>query len=535
MSPADELGEEPTGIAIIGLAGRFPGSPDLEAFWRNLRDGVEGISFFSTAELTASGIAPELAADPAYVPARGIVDDVDLFDAEFFDFSPREAEITDPQHRLILECAWEALENAGYDPARSAGLIGTFAGIGVNRYAQAQLFSASFNFSVHDLELHLANDKDHLATRVAYKLDLRGPALTVQTACSSSLVAVHLACQSLLCGECDMALAGGVWIAVPQRCGYLWAPESIMSPDGRCRAFDAGACGTVSGNGLGIVVLKRLGEALADGDRVRAVVKGSAINNDGAARVGYTAPGLGGQAAVIREAQAVAGVDPATITYVEAHGTGTALGDPIEVAALARAFGPSAKRASCAIGSVKTNVGHLGVAAGVTGLIKTVLAIEHGEIPPSLHFHEPNPEIDFAATPFFVNTQLRPWPRGDTPRRAGVSSFGMGGTNAHVVIEEAPAVPAPVSSARPEHLLVLSARTATALAASTVRLRDHLAAHPDPELADAAFTLQVGRQAFEHRRAVVCRDVDDAIDVLGGGQPERLLTRRADPGERLPA
>ncbi|MSP59688.1 MAG: acyltransferase domain-containing protein [Myxococcales bacterium] len=512
-------------VAVIGLAGRFPGAADVEEFWRNLAGGVESITRFSDDQLAAAGVDQALRRNPRYVAARGVLADPDCFDAAFFGMSPREAEVTDPQHRLFLECAWEVLERAGYDPARASGAIGLFAGAGNDGYLVHHLVpNRALMESIGGLAALLGNEKDHLTTRVAYKLGLRGPAITVQTACSTSLVAIHLACQSLLSYQCDLALAGGVSIGFPIGTGYLHQDGHILSPDGHCRAFDARAQGTVAGDAVGLVAIKRLSEAVADRDHVHAVIRGSAVNNDGSHKVGYTAPSIDGQAEVIALAQAVAGVDPSTIGYLEAHGTGTALGDPIEIAALTQAFRRgTARRGFCAIGSIKSNVGHLNTAAGVASLIKTALSLEHRQLPPTLHFTAPNPEIDFAASPFRVNTVLRPWPASEAPRRAGVSSFGFGGTNAHAVLEEAP-LALPTASSRPFHLLVLSARSAPALDAATARLRDHLAANPTADLADAAFTLQVGRRAFEHRRAVACRDVADAVGALD----RRSLTARSD-------
>ncbi|HEY8411527.1 MAG TPA: type I polyketide synthase, partial [Pyrinomonadaceae bacterium] len=387
--------------------------------------------------------------------------------------------------------------------------------------------------SVGGFQTKLLNDKDFLTTRVSYKLGLKGPSLTVQTACSTSLVAVHLACQSLLNGECSMALAGGVTIVLPQRMGYLPQDGGLTSPDGHCRPFDARAAGIVGGSGAGLVLLKRLSDALADGDSIRAVIKGSAINNDGSLKVGYTAPSIEGQAAVIVEAQAIAGVDPGSISYIEAHGTATTLGDPIEIAALTQAFRARTNaRQFCAIGSVKSNIGHLDTAAGVAGLIKTVLALEHEELPPSLNYEQPNPEIDFAQSPFYVNAQLREWPRREgEPRRAGVSSFGMGGTNAHVVLEEAPAV-VREKTADDWQVLLLSARSASSLAAAKQKLATHLADHPEQELADVAYTLQVGRHDFAHRAAVVCRSAADAAAALQSDDPRVLLQSVCEPAER---
>ncbi|HET9359965.1 MAG TPA: type I polyketide synthase, partial [Vicinamibacterales bacterium] len=483
-----------TEIAVIGMAGRFPGAANAAEFWRNLANGVESISFFSKEELLSEGVSGDLIADPAYVGARGVIRDAEWFDAGFFGFAPRQAEVMDPQHRLFMECVWEVLESGGYDPQRYPGAIGVYAGASMSSYLLENLISnRNARGSSGGFETVIANDKDFLATGVSYRLNLKGPSITVQSSCSTSLVAVHVACQSLLNGECDMALAGGVSIVFPQKSGYVYREGGTRSPDGHCRAFDAKAGGMVSGSGVGVVLLKRLDRALEDGDHIRAVIRGSAVNNDGNLKVGYTAPSVEGQSAVIREAQAVAGVDPATITYVEAHGTGTRLGDPCEISALTQAFhaGTDRKR-FCAIGSVKTNIGHLDVAAGVAGLIKTVLALENRRIPASLHFERPNPEIDFDSTPFFVNDTLAEWPEGPTPRRAGVSSFGIGGTNAHVVLEEAPQLEsAPDSRAR--HLVVLSAKSAVALARATSNLADHLRASSETSLADVAHTLQVGR------------------------------------------
>jgi acyl transferase domain-containing protein/acyl carrier protein len=511
-----------TEIAIIGMRCRFPDAADPDQFWCNLSGGVESLRAFSDQELTAAGVDPELLKHPQYVKSGYVLDDVEMFDAAFFGLSPKDAEIMDPQHRLFLECAWEALESAGYDPERYDGSIGVYAGAFISTYLLNLYSHPELIASVGELMIRHGNDKDYLATRVSYKLNLQGPSLTVQTSCSTSLVAVHLACQSLLNAECDMALAGGISISFPQGVGYLHHKGDILSPDGHCRAFDAGAQGTIFSPGMGIVVLKRLSDALADGDTIYALIKGSAINNDGAHKVGYTAPSVRGQARVISEALALAQVDPATIGYVEAHGTATPLGDPIEIAALTQAFRARTDAVGyCAIGSVKTNVGHLSIAAGVGGLIKAVLALRHRQMPPSLHFSAPNPAIDFANSPFFVNTTLRAWPAGPTPRRAGVSSFGMGGTNAHVVLEEAPQ-PRPSTPSRPWQLLVLSAASEAALERMTDRLAEALDGQPDLCLADVAYTLQVGRREQQHRRMLVCRDLPDAVQALAQRDPRRV-------------
>jgi acyl transferase domain-containing protein len=512
------------GIAIIGMAVRFPGADSVEAFWRNLRGGVESITFFSDEELRAAGIDPATLADPRYVKANGALAGADQLDAAFFGLTPREAEIMDPQHRVLLELAWEAMERAGYDAAAMSGRVGVFAGAGLSTYLLRNLApNRALVESAGELPLLLGNNKDFAPTRISYKLNLRGPSVSVNTACSTSLVATHLAGQSLLDFHCDLALAGGVSVQVPQVQGYLHAEGGIGSPDGHCRAFDAQARGTVSGNGAGLVVLKRLADALADGDTIHAVIRGSAVNNDGAEKIGFTAPSVSGQSEVIAEAQAVAGVTPREISYIEAHGTGTELGDPIEVAALTRVFaGSGAAPGSCALGSVKTNFGHLDEAAGIAGLVKTVLALGHAELPPSLHFTTPNPQIDFAAGPFRVNAQLAPWPAAPgAPRRAGVSSFGIGGTNAHVIVEEAPAR-VPGDAGRAWQLLVWSARTPTALATMTEKLRAELSAPREPGLPDAAYTLAVGRRAFAHRRFAVVRagaEVGAGLAAAVRGQP----------------
>jgi acyl transferase domain-containing protein/acyl carrier protein len=520
-------------IAIIGMSGCFPGARNIDEFWCNLRDGVESISFFSDEELASSGIGPAVLSDPNYVKARGVLEDAELFDASFFGFTPREAETMDPQHRLFLECALQALENAGYDAERYNGSTGVYAGVSISSYLLHNLHSnRDLMGLIGRLQSRIGNDKDHLATLVSYKLNLQGPSVAVQTACSTSLVAVHLACQSLLSGECDVALAGGVSISFPQKAGRVYQEGGIDSPDGHCRAFDATAQGTVFGDGVGIVVLKRFQDALADGDCIHAVIKGSAINNDGSSKVGYTAPSVDGQARVIARALAMAEVDAETVSYIEAHGTGTALGDPIEIAALTQAFRASPdKKGFCAIGSVKTNVGHLNAAAGVVGLIKTVLALKHKMIPPSLHFEQPNPQIDFANSPFYVNRKLSDWQAGKLLRRAGVSSFGIGGTNAHVVLEEAP--PHVTSErSRPWQVLVLSAKTPTALETATANLAEHLKQDPEVNLADVAYTLQVGRGVFSHRRMLVCHDLQDALATLETRDPQRVFTEVRESRDR---
>jgi 3-oxoacyl-(acyl-carrier-protein) synthase/thioesterase domain-containing protein/aryl carrier-like protein len=501
-------------IAVIGMAGRFPGARDVSELWSNLRRGVESVRWFSDEELLAAGEAEEALRDPAYVKARPVLQGFDEYDAAFFGHSPRDAAVMDPQHRIFFEAAWEALESAGYGGARP-GPVGVFAACGMNAYLLHHLMkSREVMDSRSERQVrHLANDMNFLATRVSYELDLRGPSMNVQTACSSALVAVHVAAQSLLAGECDLALAGGTAISLPQDRGYFYEEGDVLSPDGRTRAFDARARGTLFGSGAGCVVLKRLADALAGGDEVLAVLLGSAINNDGSAKIGYLAPSAEGQARVVAEALAIAGVGPETISYVEAHGTGTLVGDAIEVDALTRAFqAGTVRRGSCAIGSVKPNIGHLGEAAGIAGLIKAVLALRHRELPPSLGYEAPNPAIDFPSTPFHVETELRAW-QTDGPRRAGVTALGAGGTNAHVILEEAPP-PAPSGRSRSAELLVISAKTETALDAAANNLARHLREHPEQALADVAYTLQLGRQAFAHRRAIVCRDREGAVAAL---------------------
>ncbi|MFN8060156.1 MAG: SDR family NAD(P)-dependent oxidoreductase [Vicinamibacterales bacterium] len=523
----DEIGA--TDIAIVGMACRFPGANDIETYWRNVRDGVESIVDLSRAELDAAGVDPAQLRHPNYVRRSAILDDMEGFDAGFFGFSPKDAAIMDPQHRHFLEVAWEALESAGHPPETFTGAIGVYAGCGMGAYMMYNLIPNRHLMSTVGLFLvrHTGNDKDFLATRVSYSFDLKGPSVNVQTACSTSLVAIHMASQSLLSNECDMALAGGVTIELPHRVGYVYQEGEILSHDGRCRAFDAASTGTVFGSGAGVVVLRRLQDAIDDGDTIFAVIKGSAINNDGSSKVGYLAPSVDGQAQAIAEAQALAGVTPDTITYVETHGTGTQVGDPIEVTALTQAFRRgTARNQFCGIGSVKTNIGHTDTAAGIASFIKVVQALSHRQLPPSLHFTSPNPLIDFASSPFYVNATLRSWDVDGFPRRAGVSSLGVGGTNAHVVVQEAPR-----RRALPDvdgwHLLVLSARTPTALDAASDRLADHLSAGRSDRLADVAFTLQTGRHAFAHRRVLVCKTADDARQALEERDPKRVFTHTA--------
>ena len=519
-------------VAIIGMSGRFPGAKNIAEFWQNLRDGVESISFFSAAELSAAGIDPSVLDNSAYVPAGSVLEETDYFDAPFFGYSPREAESLDPQQRMFLETAWHALEDAGYEPETYPGAIGVYAGCAISTYLDHLHSNPAFLALFGYLQVYIGNEKDYLATRVSYKLNLKGPSFNVQTACSTSLLAVAVASDALLSRQCDMALAGGVCVRVPQKAGYYFEPGGIFSPDGHCRVFDERAQGVVFGNGAGVVVLKRLSDALADGDTIDAVVRGWAVNNDGSAKASYTAPGLEGQADVITRAQRRAGVEPGSIGYVEAHGTGTLLGDPIEIAALTQAFRAKTKKKSfCAIGSVKSNVGHLDPAAGVASLVKTVLALQHKEIPASLNCETPNPRIDFANSPFYVNTRLSEWKAKKQPRRAGVSGFGIGGTNVHLVLEEAPARVA-TESPWPHQLLVLSARSNSAVEATASNLAEHLFRNPGLGPSDIAYTCQVGRRAFNHRCALVYQDVEDLLEALISKDPKRVLMAAEVPKRR---
>jgi acyl transferase domain-containing protein len=522
----ESISSPPGGIAVVGMVGRFPGARDLDTYWRIIREGAETLTFFSDDQLIAAGFDPQVVGNSAYVKARGVIEEIDLFDASFFGYSHREALLMDPQQRLFLQLSWEALEAAGCDPRSYRGLIGVYGGATSSSY-QPILYSNPDGLGGADgLSIALGNELPFLTTRVSYKLDLKGPSCPVQTACSTSLVAVHLACQGLLNAECDMALAGGVSLRLPQEAGYFYQDESILSPDGHCRSFDANAAGTVFSNGAGIVVLKRVEDALADGDTIYAVIRGSAINNDGSRRASFTAPGVTGQSQVIADALASAEVDPETINYIEAHGTATSLGDSIEIQALTKAFGTQ-KRGYCAIGSVKANIGHLDTAAGVAGLIKTILALRHKQLPPTAHFTKANPDIHFETTPFYVNDRLREWKQPeDGPRRAGVSSFGFGGTNAHVVVEEAPSV-GPTGPSRGWQLLTLSAETPDALEKVTSNLADHFSRR-QADFADAAYTLKVGRRPFKHRRVAVCRSAEDAARILEARDPKTIFTTLQD-------
>ncbi|NBE96641.1 type I polyketide synthase [Nonomuraea sp. KC401] len=518
-------------IAVTAVAGRFPGASDVETFWDNLCEGRESVSVLSD-QLPA-------AAD-RYVPSYGLLSDPEFFDAGYFDYSPEDALITDPQHRVLLECAHEALERAGHGgPERLS--TGVFVGGSVTDHAAlVRAWGHARGVPLPDTRVQQANDLDFLATRIAYKLGLTGPAMAVQTACSSSLVAVHVAVGSLLAGDCAMAVAGGASVlgTIPT---LRYDPDDIFADDGRCRPFDAHGRGTVRANAVGLVVLRPLAEALDDGDHVHAVIRGTAVNNDGRRKMGFHVPSVAGPAGAVRAAQLVAGVDADEIGYVEAHGTGSALGDPVEVAGLTMAFRQSTDRAGyCRIGSVKANIGHADAAAGIVGLIKTVLCVEHGVLPASLNFSEPNPKIDFASSPFVVNDRTVPWESGGRPRIAVTNAIAFGGTNAHAVVAEAPAAP-PTTPGRPDHLLVLSARTGPALQNVARRLADHLEQCPDADLADVAWTLQMGRAMHPERHFVVASDVREAVAALRGSPPtgngpgpahrQRTVFLFAEPGD----
>ncbi len=536
-----EAGEFSSDIAIVGMAGRFAGARNLTEYWDNLRGGVESIRRMGDEELLAAGVTKEQLAHPDYVKASAVLPDMACFDGAFFGFTPRESSIMDPQHRHFIECCWLALEDAAHMPEHFDGAIGVYAGSGHNAYLPYNLLSnpALVQSVGFFLLRHTGNDKDFMTTRVSYLLNLKGPSVNVQTACSTSLVAIHTGCQALLNGECDMVLAGGATIDLPHGRGYQYEEGEILSPDGHCRAFDADSKGTVFGSGVGVVVLRRLADAIADGDHIHAVIKGSAINNDGSGKVGYLAPSVDGQAQSISEALNIANLSAETISYVETHGTGTPVGDPIEVAALTQVFREHTDAKSfCGIGSVKTNIGHTDTAAGVASLIKVALALEHQELPPTLHFKRGNPACEFEASPFYVNATLTPWvpqgPAKGSPRRAGISSLGVGGTNAHVILEQAPARQPTAPPTRPYQLLAVCAKTTAALEGTAQALATHLQRHPALNLADVAHTLRVGRRAMAHQRWIVARDATDAAAVLAGGDALRaaLIENKAPSQER---
>lgn len=503
-------------IAVIGLSGYFPQSRNLEEFWQWLITEKECITHFTDEALIADGEDPQLLNNPDYVRAKGVIAEPEYFDAGFFGISPAEAALIDPQHRLFLECCWHALEDAGSNLDPAVGAVGVFGSAGMSTYLLHHLTQNPGLLRERDsYQLMLGNDKDYIATRVSFKLNLSGPSVSVQTACSSSLVAVHMACQSLLNGECDMALAGGASVSFPHNRGYLYQKGMIFSPDGHCRPFDEQAAGTVEGTGAGVVLLKRLEEATADNDRIYAVIRGSAINNDGAEKIGYTAPSVVRQADVISEALDIADVDADHISCVETHGTGTPLGDPIEITALVRAFRQHTERVGyCALGSLKSNFGHLNSAAGIAGLIKVVLSLKNECIPASINYSKPNPNIDFDNSPFYVNSCCTPWKRGKDTRFAAVSSFGIGGTNAHIVLSEAPVPVSTTPSPRQSHALTISAKTKASVVRYCADLQQFLQKNRHLDLADIAFTLQTGRREFEYRRAIMASTIDEVIAKL---------------------
>ncbi len=499
-------------IAVIGMACRFPGARTTDEFWLNLAAGRDSLTKFSDGELLEAGIVPVCIEDPFYVKVKGIVEDCDCFDADFFGYTPAEAAAMDPQTRILHELAWETLESAGCDPAEFEGLIGLYAGASPNLHWQFQSAPGSSNRASSAFTSVQLHDKDFMCTRVSYKLDLKGPSVTLYSACSTSLVAVDAACQGLLTGRCDLALAGGVSIWLPQKTGYHYEEGMLFSKSGRCRSFDSGADGTIFSDGGGLVALMRLDEAIARKDPVQAVILASFTNNDGSQKAGYTAPGIDGQAAVIRHAMRMAGIDAESVSYIETHGSATQLGDSIELQAMHMAFAAE-KRRYCAVGSVKSNLGHLNAAAGIAGLIKTVLALKNRLVPPSIHFKNPNPLLASNDTPFYINNTLSPWKNDDAPLRAGVSAFGIGGTNAHVVLEDAPLPESRVAG--PAYaILPLSGKTPQAVGRAAAGLRKHLEAHPRLNLTDAAFTLQTGRRHFHYRDAAVCASREEALASL---------------------
>jgi acyl transferase domain-containing protein len=512
-------------VAVVGMSGRFPGAPNVPEFWRLVRDGRDGTRTLTDADLDAAGVPDHERKDPRYVPVWSGIPGADLFDAGFFGYTPHDAALIDPQHRVFLECAWEALEDAGYDARRFPGDIAVYAGCGLNQYLLYHLLPhEDLVGSAGRLSVAVASDKDNLATRVSYKLDLTGPSLTVQTNCSSAMVALHHAVNSLLDYQCDAAVVGAVSIKNPVPRGYLYEPDGINSPDGRCRAFDADAGGYFLGDGAGVAVLRRRADAIDSGDRIYALVRGSAVNNDGAAKVSFVAPGRRGQVNVIRAALRAADVDPATIQYVEANGAGTLLGDAIELSALREAYGAAGR---WAIGSVKPNIGNLDTASGMASFIKAVLAVHYGELPPSIHYQRPNPQADLDG-PIRVNTVRRDWPQPSGPRRAAVSSFGVGGTNAHVILEQAPPVP-PGDPAPPVALLTVSAATPQALTTASRRLAVHLERNPDEPLADVAYTTQLGRRALAYRAFAVAQSHGEAVAALAGTPAALARASAAEP------
>lgn len=548
LSNQTESSSRTTDIAIIGMAGRFPDAANVAEFWQNLCAGVNSVRPIPDEELELSAEDLLMAKNnPKYVKMAAAIEDADKFDAAFFGIFPKKAVTMDPHQRLFLECCWHALEDGGYVPEKYDGAIGVFAGCYMNTYLLASLqTNPSFIYDLANVfhggsfQNEIGFEKDYLATQVSYMLNLRGPSLTIQTACSTSLVAVTSACQSLAFGECDMALAGAATLRFPQKRGYLYEDGGMMSPDGTCKTFDARANGTIFGNGVATILLKRLDDAVADGDDVYAVIRGWGLNNDGNRKPSYTAPSIEGQVDAVAKAHKMAGIDGDTITYIEAHGTGTSLGDPIEIDALSQVFRrTSTEKQYCAIGSVKTNVGHLDCVAGIAGLVKTALAIKHKQIPASLNFEQPNPKIDFANSPFFVNTELSDWPTASAPRRAGVSSFGVGGTNAHVVLEEAPNFSGKLQKSAVSdaversgyQLLRLSARSEDAVGRAAKDLAGYLRSNGDVDLADVAHTLATGRRVFKHSSIVAASSVADAVKKLEAAPP---VAKNVTPADELP-
>lgn len=515
-------------IAVIGMSGRFPKAENIEQYWENLKNGRDCISEFSTEEILEEGESEDAIKDALYVKAGAYLKDKEYFDSDFFDYRPDEAELMDPQIRIFHECCWQALEDSGYSSPNDKNIIGLFAGGSPNVNWELHSYSKNLEGLVNDFSAHHLRNITFLSSLISYKLNLKGPSIFIQTACSSSLVSIHKACSSLLLGECNMALAGGVTIHNFSKKGYIYAEGMIQSKDGKCRPFDASSSGTVGGEGVGVVVLKKLKDAIRDRDHIHAVIKGTGINNDGHDKVGYTAPSVKGQSVAIKRAHKMAGVPSDSIGYVEAHGTATELGDPIEIEALNEAFGKSDSK-YCAIGSVKSNVGHLDTAAGVAGFIKTILAIKNKQIPASLHFKEPNPKINFTDGPFYVNHTLKDWASNSGPLRAGVSSFGIGGTNAHVVLEEPPVIE-PSTRDRDYHLILLSAKTQSSLERNVVQFKEYLKNNTDSELQDIAYTLQKGRFHFKHRKMLVCENRNEAINILSASQSieQRILDTQED-------
>ncbi|MCP4178669.1 MAG: type I polyketide synthase, partial [bacterium] len=506
-------------VAVIGMSGRFPGAGNIDELWENIKSGTESISFFADEELQAEGVDENLYKSPNYIKAKGILDDIEYFDPEFFDFNSNEANLIDPQIRVFHECVWSALENSGYVPDKYNGLIGLYAGItanmGWNVSKLLQNESGVDQFAIGNL------NSNFFSTLISYKLNLKGPSVCIQTACSTSLVAIHNACRALLTGETDIALAGGVTISLPNKQGYLYQEGMVMSPDGHLRAFDKDAKGIVNGNGTGVVVLKRLNDAIKDNDNIQAVIRSSAINNDGNRKVGYTAPSTEGQAEVIKTTHQLAEIESESISYIEAHGTGTSFGDPVEIEALKKAFKTN-KKQYCAIGTLKSNIGHLDSAAGVAGFIKTVLSLKNRMLPPSINFKSENPKINFKDSPFYVNTTLKEWKNDKFPLRAGVSSFGIGGTNAHILLEEAP-VAQKTSKSRDSQMIFLSAKSKESLENNRNKLVSFLKDNPETNIGDLAYTLQTGRADFKYRAVLVAKSVDEISENLSSDDNGKVI------------